>query len=185
MRIILLNGWSQSGKDTAADILVKSHGFRKYAFADPLKDFASELIGFPREWADSLEGKQKTWLYGYKHETIRTILLDLALKDKAQFGEHIYASHILEKIQNLQDPQAKIVISDLRFPIELHAVSTFCKEHGSRFEVWRVVRAGQLTSPVKDISEHYFDGLAGTKVLVNPASGFEEYAKNIESLLRE
>jgi hypothetical protein len=106
----------------------------------------------------------------------------LALKDKKQFSEDIYTNLILDAVKELE-PSAKVVISDLRFPAELEAFSRFCNEGGHSLEVWRVIRSGQLASPVKDISEHYFDGLANTKVLKNPGTTLLEYEKNVSKLI--
>jgi hypothetical protein len=43
-KILLISGRSQSGKDTSANFLIKEKGFRRLAFADPLKESVS------REW---------------------------------------------------------------------------------------------------------------------------------------
>ena len=99
MKIILLTGWSEAGKDTVADILVKQHEFKKYAFADPLKDLCATLYGFPREMANTTEGKKTKWQVGYKTKTIRELLLETALQDRARFGDDIYCMDILTKLQ--------------------------------------------------------------------------------------
>jgi hypothetical protein len=46
----------RSGKDTAANYLCSSYGFKKYNFADPLKKGIGEIFGFSYE---QLEGKNK------------------------------------------------------------------------------------------------------------------------------
>ena len=55
-KIIGLMGFSGVGKDTAADILIEKHGYKKVAFADSLKDVVSAVFKWPR---DLLEGKGK------------------------------------------------------------------------------------------------------------------------------
>jgi hypothetical protein len=45
-----------SGKDTAGDYLCKSYHFKKYNFADPLKDGLADIFGFTHE---QLYGKNK------------------------------------------------------------------------------------------------------------------------------
>ncbi len=52
--IIVLAGAMGSGKDTIGDILVKNHGFRKIAFADPLKKMAK--LAFPAFTDEDLYG---------------------------------------------------------------------------------------------------------------------------------
>lgn len=44
MTIIALSGKKQVGKDTAADILVKKHGFTRIALADPLKELCCRVF---------------------------------------------------------------------------------------------------------------------------------------------
>lgn len=52
--IVVLAGALGSGKDTIGDILVKNHGFRKYAFATPLKQMVK--MAFPAFTDESLYG---------------------------------------------------------------------------------------------------------------------------------
>lgn len=52
--IIVLAGAMGSGKDTIGDILAKNHGFRKIAFADPLKKMAK--LAFPAFTDEDLYG---------------------------------------------------------------------------------------------------------------------------------
>lgn len=53
--IIGICGQAGSGKDTAADFLVKDHGFAKLSFADPMKRFCQEIFDFTDEqlWGPS------------------------------------------------------------------------------------------------------------------------------------
>jgi hypothetical protein len=55
--IIAFCGQAGSGKDTAADFLVKNHGFVKVAFADVLKRVCREIFDFSDEqlWGSSAE----------------------------------------------------------------------------------------------------------------------------------
>lgn len=54
MFIVGISGRAKSGKDTAADFLVKNHGFVKVAFADPIKRMTR--IAYPKMTADHLWG---------------------------------------------------------------------------------------------------------------------------------
>lgn len=47
--IIGVSGNAGSGKDTIADYLVERHGFKKVAFADPMKRFCKEVFDFSDE----------------------------------------------------------------------------------------------------------------------------------------
>ena len=182
MKIIALTGWSGSGKDTLADILQKQ-GCVRFAFATPLKDTASELFGFPREWADTQEGKQKSWRVGYSEKTVRQILLDFAKLDRERFGDDIYARETIDKFQTA--PQGRtIIITDLRFPVELNTLRDYQARTGCQLEIWKVKREGQLTSPVNHPSEHLLDSLEPTKTILNPGTTLEEYEERVYTLIR-
>jgi len=58
MIIFALSGWKASGKDMAADYLVKNHGFTRVSFADPLKDNVAQAFGIPRSSLDDRELKE-------------------------------------------------------------------------------------------------------------------------------
>ena len=47
--IIGICGFIGSGKDTAADYLVNSHGFRRESFANSLKDAVAAVFNWDRE----------------------------------------------------------------------------------------------------------------------------------------
>lgn len=52
MKVIAISGWKRSGKDTAAERLIKEHNFCRIAFADPLKDMVASEYDIPREYCD-------------------------------------------------------------------------------------------------------------------------------------
>lgn len=57
MKIIAISGWKKSGKDTAAEHLINKHGYRRIAFADPLKVNVSDQFGV--ELADAHDQSKK------------------------------------------------------------------------------------------------------------------------------
>ncbi len=181
MKVIALTGWSGSGKDTLAEILSRQ-GCARFAFAEPLKDTASELFGFPRDWADTQEGKRKLWRVGYSEKTIRDILLDFAKLDRERFGDDIYALETIEKFQSVE-PWRTIVVTDLRFPVELEALIEHQHQTCCELEIWRVKREGQETSPVDHPSEHLLDNLTTTRTILNPGTTIEEFEERVFSLL--
>jgi hypothetical protein len=181
MRIIILTGWSESGKDTVADILVDNYGFTKYAIADPLKDLCSELYGFPRELADTQEGKRTLWTVGYKTKTIRELLLETAKLDRSRFGDDIYINQVLIKIKT--DKTQNIVISDLRYFTELTPIKEFAKKNGTTADVWKVMRRWQVISPVDDPSEYLLEKLTPKFILQNPGTSLAELEEKISEYM--
>lgn len=180
MKIILLSGWAGSGKDTVADYLVSYHGFKKFAFANPLKDLASELFGFPRELANSQEGKRQVWRVGSEKKTIRQILLDIARIDKSRFGNDIYANSIMKQIAK-EPTNSNIVISDTRYLNEIGVIRDFAKMNNHTLHVWRINR--QTSSPVDDISEHILDTYKADAFLQNSGDSLEKLHALVEDEL--
>jgi adenylate kinase family enzyme len=184
MKIILLSGWAGSGKDTVADYLVTKHGYKKFAFATPLKNLASQLFSFPRELADSQEGKRQLWQLGYSKKTIRQILLDVARIDKFRFGDDIYANETVAQIAK-ESPDAQIVISDTRYLNEIRVILEFAIKEKHEFTVWRISSRDQTKSPVDDISEHVLDTYRANVYITNPGDSLENLYSILEDVLSD
>ena len=149
MKIILITGWSESGKDTIGKYLTTNHGFIRFAFADEIKYVASQLYGFPRALADTQEGKRS--LVGYNTMTVRDTLIRIAAIDKERFGDTIYAENVAREIVK-ESSDARIVITDLRYIYEYTTIRDQFRD--SDLQIWKVVRPSQTESPVKDSSEN-------------------------------
>jgi len=182
MKIILLSGWSGSGKDTVADYLVARHNYKKFAFANPLKNLAAELYKFPRELADSQEGKQQLWPVGYSKKTIRQILIDLALFDKSRFGDDIYAIETMGHISK-ESSDSNIVISDTRYLNEIRVILEFAIKEKHQFEVWRISFRDRDESPVDDISEHILDTYRADVYISNPGDSLQNLYSIVEDVV--
>lgn len=63
MKVIAISGWKRSGKDTAAEHLIKEYGFKRIAFADPLKDRVAEEFEIPRSHCDDPAFKEAPILH--------------------------------------------------------------------------------------------------------------------------
>ncbi len=48
-KCILVTGCAGSGKDTVANYLIKKYGYKKFAFADPLKKISLILFNLQRD----------------------------------------------------------------------------------------------------------------------------------------
>ncbi len=184
MKIIALTGWSESGKDTVADILVERYGFKKYAIAGPLKELCSRLYGFPLELAYTHEGKKTFLTVGYKTKTVRDLLLETGELDRKRFGHGVYIDEILKMI-TIEKPPA-VVISDLRYFTEVDAIRKYAHAHGDFFEVWRVVRDGQEKSPVNDPSEYTILSLKPQYTIHNDGVSLESLKEKVsEAMVRK
>jgi len=59
--IIGIAGLIGSGKDTAADYLVNSYGYRRDSFASTLKDAVSAVFGWDRELLEGRTRESREW----------------------------------------------------------------------------------------------------------------------------
>lgn len=123
----MLSGWCGSGKDLAADYLVKNKRFTKMSIATELKKLVSDTYKFDYNLTMTQEGKRTLIDIGYNgnttvKKTVRNLLIDEALYRKKQMNEDLFISHLIGKIDcfdlesKLADQHLKdIVIPDFRF----------------------------------------------------------------------
>jgi len=88
----------RSGKDTVAGFLV-DRGFQRFAFADRLKELASELFDVP------------------PGEKNRALLVALGRK-MCELDRDVWVNHVLRRIPI----DGRVVVSDVRFPYEANAL---------------------------------------------------------------
>ena len=163
MEIILLSGWSNSGKDFVADYFSK-WGFTKLSFADELKKIVSKKYNIPLEQTMTQEGKQ-TIIPG-TGKTVRTILIEEARTIRRENGTEYFARLLALTI--LEKYLSKVVISDWRFPIELETLQELFFKY-TRFHTIRITRHGQLLSPVAHIAtENQLDSYPFSYQIENP-----------------
>jgi hypothetical protein len=161
MSIILLRGFSNSGKDFVGEILCRDYGYTRFAFADSLKKIVANNFGCNIEQLHSQIGKLQICDNDLKKRTYRQILIDEALRLR-NINSDIFANHCCEDIHSDID---KIVITDWRYPNELNVIQNKFPNH--RIIPVHIIRQGQLNSPVTDISEHQLDYRTSDYQIVN------------------
>ena len=121
-KLIALVGYSGSGKDTAADYLVSSKGFKKYSFASPLKALCELLYGKyglkgEKHYNDNRDDR-KTVLYTDEHGKAYT-----AVDVWVEVGTKLREVHPDVWLDMLQGTEShRIVIADCRHPNEVAKV---------------------------------------------------------------
>lgn len=142
--LIGISGFIGCGKDTAANYLVDSYNFQRESFAGALKDAVSVVFGWNRELLEGHTSQSREF-----RETVDTWwstrlkipnltprwVLQYWGTDVLRRGFHndLWIASLEKKLQQL----SKVVISDCRFPNELHAI----KNQGGHL-IW--VRRGEL-----------------------------------------
>lgn len=135
-KLIALCGKKRSGKDTAGSLYIEKYGYIKYAFANPLKEACREIFMFNEE---QMDGKLKETIdekWGvsprkvfqiFGTEMFRQRLTDFfpEMKDiKENFW--IYRFELWYKNLIKTNPNAKVVVTDVRFPNEANIIKKLC-----------------------------------------------------------
>jgi len=166
MFIILLSGFSCSGKDTVADIL-KNHGFTQYSVAERVKVQSSKYHGYPYELTQTQEGKKKIVTSARTNETrsVRDFLIiDSYLNKVINQDDAFWARLLCKQIQ--QEMPDLVVISDWRYLAEYEHLK-FVFPEATILKV-RVKRAS--ITPGDDPSEHELDNMKFDFILQNDST---------------
>lgn len=128
--LIGLSGAKYSGKDTLADHLCHSHGFVKYALADPLKEVCKSLFGLRDEqlWGNMKE--ERDLRYDKTPRQLLQILGTDCIRQKVQ--DDFWVARWQAWLNNTS--YRRVVVSDVRFQNEISAI------HGNGGVVLRIER---------------------------------------------
>lgn len=149
--VVLLSGWAGSGKDAAAAIMVEEMGFRRFAFADALKQDVAEKSGIPLNTFHTAAKDQPLEILCKTYPTARTprdLLLECARVERERDPD-IYSGKVIEEIR--ASGVQKAVISDWRYRREHAHIYRELYETMPILTV-RITRPG--IHPRSDPSEH-------------------------------
>ena len=171
--IILLSGWSQAGKDTAADLLVNIYGFQKFAFAEEPKIATAQKYNFPLQWTMTQPGKAlEIRTENGQLRTVRDLVIEYANAERAK-NPHVWASSIANKIkESCKGKQKKFVISDWRFIDELVGLQKALQNISPAIYPIQIRRPSQLVSPVADNTEYALLGFPFYMTIKNTGDKF-------------
>ena len=173
MIILLLYGFSKAGKDTVAELLVHEHGFRRFAFADRVKEIAAKQIQVPLEWFHDVN-KKNTLLHG---KTLRQYCIEIGEGGRTVDPE-FWGKQVVQAIQS--EGCERIVLSDWRCYPEFFAIqkafpaATIIPIH--------IVRKDQYVSPVPDMTEYNLSGFPFQITFYNNGQTLEELRQQINNL---
>jgi dephospho-CoA kinase len=167
--IILLSGYSESGKDYFADFLVKNHKYIKLSFANELKKYTAKKYKFNYSLTQTQEGKktlitvpqelkkQVTKSTEIVKKSVRDLLIEDAVYLRNKEGADVFAKYlsgdiVYNDLTSLnQNQQLKnIVISDFRFPIEMSYLKW--KFHGGNFKQSEYSYSNFVIDRIKNIA---------------------------------
>jgi hypothetical protein len=123
--IIGLVGYIGSGKGTVRDILVRSHGYHGFAFADALKDATAQIFLWPRGLLEGDSNVSRSfrervdvwWSNKLGYEVTPRLILQKMGTEACREGiaDNIWIAALEKRILGYDD----VVISDVRFPNEI------------------------------------------------------------------
>lgn len=128
--IIGVCGFQGSGKDTVADYLVNTHGFRRMSFAGALKDAVAAVFGWDRELLEGRTRQSREWReqvdawwaekLAMPHLTPRWVLQYWGTEVcRHGFHDDIWIRSVEHRLLSTTD---NVVFSDVRFPNEISSV---------------------------------------------------------------
>jgi hypothetical protein len=162
MSILLIRGYSQSGKDFVGRYLCKYYGYQRFAFADSLKRSVSKKYNVTVEQLHSQRGKLEICQQDPQQRTYRQILIDEALEARTNDPD-CFAKDCCEEIKRYRPNN--IVITDWRYPNELEILTQSFPEYV--ITPIHLFRPSQDDSPVLDISEYQLKDRDGDTILLN------------------
>lgn len=160
MNIIGLSGYARSGKDTVANILVEKYGYKRIAFADPIRDLLYDVDPFvDRNISLRSLVDEYGWDVAKSYPEVRRLMQDLGLSARRLFGESFWLHQAMKSFATSD----KVVVADVRFVNEADTL----RQNGG--QVWRVERPG--TEAVNGhISEHALANYNFDNVITNSGS---------------
>lgn len=170
--IIGLSGYAQVGKDTVANYLVENYGYRRVAFADPIREALYRLN--PKiDIADMRGVYLASAVDGLGWENIKVDSQDARLLlqrmgtevGRQLFGEDFWVDRALHGVSKFD----KVVLTDVRFPNEYRAIKS---REGI---VWRVEKTG-VSAVNNHASETALDQQAFDGIIVNNSTKDDLYA---------
>ena len=177
--IVLIRGYSQSGKDYIGRVICQYHGYQRFAFADSLKRLVASLYHCPMETLHSQHGKQQICEHDTQKRSYRQILIDEALRLRS-LDDTMFVRDCCQEIK--KQGASHVVITDWRYPVEY---TLLCELFPDAVIVpLHIVRADRYDSPVDDISEHHLDHRVGDATIVNTmdAHVYQDIHRFIQSI---
>lgn len=183
--LIAFSGYKRSGKDTGAQFLIDNHNYIKYSFAGALKNACSEIFMFNY---NQTEGNKKEEIDERWNINPRSVFqrfgteifrdnLDVFFPELKYLKENfwIYRFKLWYKEQIKNNPNIKIVITDVRFQNEADVINEF---GGIIIKVKR----SNLINNDKHLSETSIDKIK-SNFIINNNTTIEDYYNNLKKIL--
>jgi len=159
--LFAFSGLKGSGKDTAANVLIKEYGFTKIAFADAVRELAlvidpwivSETRYGPDISRLSILVENMGWDYLKRNiPEVRRLLQVIGTEGgRMLVGENVWVDILAKRYPDIADEDVRYVITDCRFDNEVE----FVRNNGGKL-IW-INRPGIVSDGHASESEHIRD----------------------------
>lgn len=117
-RLIGLAGFKRSGKDTAAQALLRAGGWVRVAFADALREEVFKQYPAAAQVPDAQKDRPRKELGG---RSLRALLIEIGMQRRAQDPDY-WVRLALDRIAIELDNGHSVVVTDVRMPNEVDAL---------------------------------------------------------------
>ena len=155
-----MSGKARSGKDTAAEVILKKYNGIPFAFADDIKRVAYEYFGW----------------HGGKDELGRKLLQDIGTTGR-NYNRDLWANKTVDRIQEWSRDNQLAVVTDIRYPNEIQQV----KREFSDVVAIRITR--DSVEKLKHPSETALDQWTDWDYLVENNGSLEEFQEKILEIM--
>lgn len=144
IKLVGIAGKAKAGKDTLGSYLVRNLGYKRMAFADPLKEAMAAAFGIPL--AEFHGEDLKDEVHPYWGITRRAVLQRGADALRGQFGQDLFIRVWTNAYCNLPE-QVSVVVTDIRSDAEAETIRSLCG---------RVIRLTRSSSELNGLeSQHH------------------------------
>ena len=160
-----MSGEARSGKDTAAEVILKKYSGATFAFADGIKKIAYNYFGW----------------YGEKDELGRKILQDIGTNGR-NYNRDIWVNDTIDRIQwwtRQSSDNQLAVVTDTRYPNEIQRI----KHEFPNVVTIRITR--DSVEKLKHPSETALDQWTDWDYVVENNGSLEEFQKKILEIMKE
>lgn len=175
---VSISGKAGAGKDTIADYLIETHGYKKISLADPIKRLVKDIFVLSDHTVYDRVAREQP-LPQWNGWTVRKLLQIIGTElFRKNIDEDIWVKSLIYRVR--EDPNSNYVCADTRFPNELAYLKNNCKN----FISIKVTRDGcDGNVGIKGHESEAYD--LETDFVINNNGNFQDLYNTVEEIIQE